>query len=174
MPDALQEAVDKLSLRANGVGVVAVDHPKTRNILRELSQAGIRLVTILSWDVPAAPRSAYVGIDNRMAGLDRRPVDGAVLVRAIRPRRDGCRLPVLWGHEEREMGFRSVLAEDFPNLLVHSAVEINDEPAASYSAAIAVLRAEPQLLGIYCVCAGRSGIVRAGSWRGEAIGEAGL
>lgn len=159
-PDALQEAVDKLSLRANGVGVVAVDHPKTRNILRELSQAGIRLVTILS-DVPAAPRSAYVGIDNRMAGRT-----AALLMGRFLCGRSGRVAMVVGsrsyrGHEEREMGFRSVLAEDFPNLLVHSAVEINDEPAASYSAAIAVLRAEPQLLGIYCVGAGRSGIVRA-------------
>jgi len=34
-------------------------------------EAGIRLVTLVS-DVPAAPRSAYVGIDNRVAGRPRR------------------------------------------------------------------------------------------------------
>jgi LacI family transcriptional regulator len=65
------------------------------------------------------------------------------------------------GHEEREIGFRSVLGEDFPNLLVKSAVEINDEPQASYNAAIRLFQAEPELLGIYCVGAGRSGIVKA-------------
>lgn len=159
-PDALQEAVDSLSLRANGVGVVAVDHPRTRNILRELSQAGIRLVTILS-DVPAAPRSAYVGIDNRVAGRT-----AALLMGRFLGERSGRIALVVGshsyrGHEEREMGFRSVLGEEFPNLVVHSAVEGNDEPDASYSAALDVLRAEPQLLGIYCVGGGRSGIVKA-------------
>jgi LacI family transcriptional regulator len=65
------------------------------------------------------------------------------------------------GHEEREMGFRSVLNEEFPNLLITSAVEINDEPEASYTATMKALRAEPGLLGIYCVGAGRSGVARA-------------
>ena len=66
-PNALQTAVESLSLRANGVGVIAIDHPRTRNILRDIVDAGIRLVTLVS-DIPAAPRSAYVGIDNRVAG----------------------------------------------------------------------------------------------------------
>src|SRR3954451_7072422 len=39
-PAALQNSVEKLSLGANGVGVIAVDHPKTRNILREIVEAG--------------------------------------------------------------------------------------------------------------------------------------
>ncbi|MFD1984743.1 hypothetical protein ACFSOZ_19605 [Mesorhizobium newzealandense] len=56
-PNALQTAVENLSLRANGVGVIAVDHPRTRNILRDIVDAGMRLVTLVS-DVPAAPRSA--------------------------------------------------------------------------------------------------------------------
>lgn len=159
-PNALQAAVNKLSLRANGVGVVAVDHPKTRNILRQISEAGIRLVTLLS-DVPAAQRSAYVGIDNRLAGRA-----AALLMGRLLGERSGSLAMLVGsrsyrGHEEREMGFRSVLSEEFPNLRVNSATEINDEPEASYSATMRVLQAEPQLLGIYCVGAGRSGIVKA-------------
>jgi LacI family transcriptional regulator len=37
----------------------------------------------------------------------------------------------------------------------------NDQPEASYAATMRVLEAEPQLLGIYCVGAGRSGIAQA-------------
>jgi len=137
-----------------------VDHPKTRNILREIADSGIRLVTLLS-DVPAAPRSAYVGIDNRVAGRT-----AALLMGRFLGARSGQVAIVVGsrsyrGHEEREMGFRSVLSEDFPNLTIKSAVEINDEPEASYNATIGFLQAEPNLLGIYCVGAGRSGIVRA-------------
>jgi len=159
-PGALQGAVENLSLKANGVGVIAVDHPRTRNILRELVEAGIRLVTLVS-DVPAAPRSAYVGIDNRVAGRT-----AALLMGRFLGGRTGHLAMVVGsrsyrGHEEREMGFRSVLAEEFPNLTVSSAVEINDEPDASYSATMTALHNEPELLGIYCVGAGRSGVAKA-------------
>ena len=159
-PDALKAAAEKLSLRANGVGVIAIDHPKTRNILREIAEAGPRLVTLVS-DVPAAPRAAYVGIDNRVAGRT-----AAFLMGRFLCERSGHLALVVGsrsyrGHEEREAGFRSVLGEEFPNLRVTSAVEINDEPEASYTATMRVLDAEPDLLGIYCVGAGRSGIARA-------------
>ena len=140
--------------------MIAIDHPKTRNILREIAEAGVRLVTIVS-DVPAAPRSAYVGIDNRVAGRT-----AALLMGRLLGQRSGHLALVVGsrsyrGHEEREMGFRSVLTEEFPNLRVTSAVEANDEPEASYAATMKVLQAEPHLLGIYCVGAGRSGIARA-------------
>ena len=159
-PGALQDAVENLSLKANGVGVIAVDHPRTRNILRELVEAGIRLVTLVS-DVPAAPRSAYVGIDNRVAGRT-----AALLMGRFLGGRTGHLAMVVGsrsyrGHEEREMGFRSVLSEEFPNLTISSAVEINDEPDVSYTATMKALHNEPELLGIYCVGAGRSGVARA-------------
>jgi LacI family transcriptional regulator len=159
-PDALQAAVGNLSLRANGVGVVTTDHPRTQNLLREMAEAGVRLVTLLS-DVPAAPRSAYVGIDNRAAGRT-----AALLMGRFAGERSG-RLAVMMGshayrgHEERVMGFLSVTKEEFCHLAVESVVEINDEPEASYKAALTLLTAEPQIVGIYCVGAGRSGIVRA-------------
>jgi LacI family transcriptional regulator len=159
-PDALQAAADKLSLRANGVGVVAVDHPKTRNILREIAEAGVRLVTILS-DVPAAPRSAYVGIDNRLAGRTAALLMGRFLCERGGPVAIVVGSRSYRGHEEREMGFRAVLGEEFANLSINSAVEINDEPEGSYNATLRLLQSAPQLLGIYCVGAGRSGVVRA-------------
>lgn len=159
-PNALQAAVENLSLKANGVGVIAVDHPRTRNILREVVEAGLRLVTLVS-DVPAAPRSAYVGIDNRVAGRT-----AALLMGRFLGGRTGHLAMVVGsrsyrGHEEREMGFRSVLSEEFPNLTVTSAVEINDEPEVSYIATMKALHNEPELLGIYCVGAGRSGVAKA-------------
>ncbi len=54
------------------MGVIAVDHPRTRSVLQRLADAGIKLITIAS-DVPAAPCSAYVG-----AGQPRRRADGSV------------------------------------------------------------------------------------------------
>ena len=159
-PRALQAAVDDLSLDADGVGVIAVDHPKVRNILREIVEAGPRLVTLVS-DIPVTTRSAYVGIDNRAAGRTAALLMGRFLAGASGNLALIVGSRTYRGHEEREAGFRSVLSEDFPGLVVTSAADINDEPDVGYRATIAVLRDEPDLLGIYCVGAGRSGIVRA-------------
>ena len=158
-PDHLQRAIDRLSLNVHGVGVIALDHPKTRNIIQEIVEGGIRVVTIAT-DVPAAPRSAYVGIDNRVAGRTAAHLFGRFL-------QGKGRLALLTGsrtyrgHEEREMGFRSVLSEEFPDLDISEAVEINDQPAASYRATSRILDASDRVDGIYCIGAGRSGVVRA-------------
>ncbi len=159
-PATLQAAADKLSLDAKGVGVIAVDHPRTRSILQRMAEAGIRLVTIAS-DVPAAPRSAYVGLDNRMAGrtaallmsrLLRGLAGNVAIVTGSRSYR---------GHEEREMGFRAVLGEDFPHFSVSASIDINEEGDVSYAETAKLLRDQPELLGIYCVGAGRFGVARA-------------
>jgi LacI family transcriptional regulator len=159
-PATLQAAVDGLSLETKGVGVIAIDHPRTRSILQGMAEAGIKTVTIAS-DVPAAPRSAYVGLDNRAAGRTAALLMGRLLrglegniaiVTGSRSYR---------GHEEREMGFRTVLGEDFPELSVTASVDINEDGEASYAETLKLLRDQPDLLGTYCVGAGRFGVVRA-------------
>jgi LacI family transcriptional regulator len=158
-PDHLQRAIDKLSETVHGVGVIALDHPKTRNIIREIVEGGVRVVTIVT-DVPAAPRSAYVGIDNRVAGRTVAHLFGRFLQGKGRlALLTGSR--VYRGHEEREMGFRSVFAEEFPDLVVSEVQEINDQPETSYRAASRMLEAKEPIDGIYCIGAGRSGVVRA-------------
>jgi LacI family transcriptional regulator len=159
-PATLQTAVDDLGLQTKGVGVIAVDHPRTRGVMQRMADAGIKLVTIAS-DVPAAPRSAYVGLDNRAAGRTAALLMGRLLrglsgniaiVTGSRSYR---------GHEEREMGFRAVLGEDFPELSVTIAVDINEDGEASYAETQMLLREQPDLLGVYCVGAGRFGVARA-------------
>jgi LacI family transcriptional regulator len=159
-PASLQVAMDDLGLDARGVGVVAVDHPRTRNVLGEIADAGIRLVTIIS-DVPIPTRSAYVGLDNRMAGRT-----AALLMGRLSCGRSG-KVAVLTGsrsyrcHEERETGFATVMTEDFPGLSVLDAIEVNEAPDVSHAATLHLLRSQPDLVGLYCVGGGRSGVARA-------------
>ena len=70
-------------------------------------------MTLVS-DIAHAPRLGYVGIDNRNAGrlaghLLGRFVPGSAGEVALFAGSLSYR-----GHEEREMGFRHILAEDFP------------------------------------------------------------
>jgi LacI family transcriptional regulator len=164
-PASLQAAADQVPLGVKGVGVVAVDHPRTSNTLQNMVQAGIRVVTIAS-DVPTTSRSAYVGLDNRVAGRTAALLMGRLL------RGLSGNLAIVTGsrsyrgHEEREMGFRSVLGEDFPQLKVANAVDINENAQASFAETQRLLKNDRDLLGIYCVGAGRSGVVRAMSEAG--------
>jgi LacI family transcriptional regulator len=159
-PDDVLTALEKIALRTSALGVIAPDHPKSRNAMREVTEAGIRLVTIAS-DIPSVPRATYIGIDNRVAGRT-----AALLLGRLCGRRTGkvalfIGSSLYRGHEEREMGFRSVLSQEFTGLEVYPTVEIHEEPEASFRAASAMLSETNGLIGIYCVGAGRSGIVRA-------------
>lgn len=156
----LKESVQDIPLSVHGIGVIAVDLPKTRHLIHDLVDSGIRVVTIAS-DVPTAPRSAYVGIDNRVAGRTAALLMGRFLAGRAGPVAIVTGSKSYRGHEEREMGFRSVIQEDFPRLEVSVTLEINDEPQASFAAAVRLLNGEARPLGIYCVGGGRSGIVRA-------------
>ena len=164
-PAALVDAVEKTSLRTDGVGLITVDHPITRNAIRQLCEAGLRVITIAS-DVLSTPRSAYVGVDNRVAGR----TAGLVLGRMARATTGALALflgsRAYHGHEERENGFRAVIGEQFPGLHLLPAIETNEDNATSYAATARLLRSHPDLAGIYCVGAGRLGIAKAVAERG--------
>ena len=159
-PDAMVNAVEKTALRTNGVGLVAVDHPITRNAIRHLSEAGVRVITIAS-DVLSTPRSAYVGVDNRIAGR----TAGLVMGRLAGSAKGALGLflgsRAYHGHEERENGFRAVITEQFPGLQILPAIETDEDNTRSFNAASRLLRSRSDVVGIYGVGAGRSGIARA-------------
>jgi len=159
-PSALVGAVEKTSLRTNGVGLITVDHPITRNAIRQLSEAGLRVITIAS-DVLSTPRSAYVGVDNRVAGR----TAGLVLGRMMRATSGALALflgsRAYHGHEERENGFRALIGEQFPNLHLLPAIETDEDNVTSYESTERLLRSRSDIVGIYCVGAGQSGIAQA-------------
>ncbi|TPE51072.1 LacI family DNA-binding transcriptional regulator [Amaricoccus solimangrovi] len=159
-PDTLSATLRDLRGRVQGVGVVALDHPKVREAIRLLSESGIPVVTIAS-DIPRVPREAYVGIDNRQAGR----LAGYVLGRFLGgggPRKVAMLAGSLSyrGHEEREMGFRHVLAEDFPALEIVALREMRDDRDRAYAEASTLLDRHPDLAGIYNIGAGNQGIAR--------------
>jgi LacI family transcriptional regulator len=159
-PDAIMPALDGLSLDTNGVGLITTDHPRTRDAIRRLHDSGIRVVTIAS-DVLSAPRAAYVGVENRIAGR----TAGQIMGLMCRRKEGGIGLFVgsraFHGHQEREGGFRSVIAEDFPDLRILPVVETAEDSRRSRKGMEALLRDHPGLAGVYCVGAGRKGIVEA-------------
>ena len=105
----------ELKGKTSGIGVVGLDHPTVREALRDVAASGVPVLTMVS-DISAVPRIGYVGIDNRAAGR----LAGFLLGRFMRPGKAQVALFAgslsYRGHEEREMGFRHIVAEDFAHL----------------------------------------------------------
>ncbi|RVH47627.1 LacI family DNA-binding transcriptional regulator [Sinorhizobium meliloti] len=166
-PQSLLEAIDRLDVSTAGVGIVAVDEPRTRAAVVRLIDAGLRVVTIAS-DLPSTPRANYVGIDNRIAGRTAGLLMGAMLRRV--PATIGLFLGSrrYRGHDEREAGFRSVLAERFPGVVIAEVLEIEDDSQRGYKSATSLLSRFPDLGGIYIAGGGRSGVIAAITEAGHA------
>ena len=159
-PDALIPALEALPIGTDGVGLVTTDHPRSRAAIARLCASGVRVVTLAS-DVTGVPRSAYVGVDNRVAGRT-----AAQLLGMLASGRTGSIAVFLgshafYGHREREAGFRALMRERFANLSLLAPIETAEDSTRSRGAVASLLRQDPGLLGLYCVGAGRTGIADA-------------
>ena len=166
-PERLASALLALRGQTQGVGVIALDHPTVREALRSLVADSVKIATIAS-DILHVPRIAYIGIDNRQAGR----LAGYLLSRFLGPGRRGkvalfAGSLSYRGHEEREMGFRHILAEQFPDLQVVELREMLDDRDKAYAEASALLDRHPDLAAIYNIGAGNTGIARALKERGR-------
>lgn len=159
-PEALALKLVELKTQSRGIGVIALDHPIVREAIRDVAAAGVPVLTMVS-DISNVPRIGYVGIDNRAAGR----LAGHLLGRFVR---QGGEQVALFagslsyrGHEEREMGFRHILAEEYQSLQVVELREVKDDAERAYAEAKALLTRYRNLAGIYNIGAGNRGIASA-------------
>jgi LacI family transcriptional regulator len=166
-PATLSQWLRDVPDSAQGVGILALDHPSVREGLRALTARSTGVVALVS-DLPGIQGTAYVGVDNRQAGR----LAGFVLGRFLSGSAGG-KVALFTGsrsyraHEEREMGFRAVLAEDFPALTIVDVHEMRDDNDRAFRAANLLLDQHPDLVGIYNIGAGTRGIISAIRDRGR-------
>lgn len=157
MAEALIAAVDSAS---NGIGFHALEHPLVREAVAQAAARGVASLAMLS-DLSGSATIGYVGTDNRAAGR----TAGYLMGRFLR----GCRGHVATfagsalyrSHEEREMGFRTVVRDGFADLQMLDLVVGQDAPEANYKRTLELLDRYRDLIGIYNVGSGNRGIVRA-------------
>ncbi len=160
-PQSIASRLVELQGEADGFGVIAQDHPLVREAIRTLAALGTPVVTIVS-DIQNVPRIAYVGVDNRQAGR----LAGYLLGRLL-GNRAGAKVALFAGsfsyrgHEEREMGFRHVLRDEFPDLRFVDTRETFDDRLRALDETRALLATHPDIAGIYNVGAGMWGIAEA-------------
>ncbi|WP_294637877.1 LacI family DNA-binding transcriptional regulator [uncultured Aquabacterium sp.] len=158
-PEAMADAMRDLARQADGIGVVAGDHPHVNQAVADLKAAGCPTVALLS-DIGSPLRAGYVGLDHRKTGrtagwaisrLSRQPGEVAVLVGSHR----------FIGQELAEMSLRSYLRERAPDFRVLDAVVSREEEAMAYEATLALIDRHPDLVGLHLPSGGVAGVVRA-------------
>ena len=161
-PAALAHALESLPLAYSGVAAIALDHPLVRAAIDDLAERGVPVVTLVS-DAPGSRRIHYVGIDNPAAGR----TAGALMGRFLRGESKRGKVAVIAGslalrdHAERQYGFNQVLAREYPQLCVLPAQEGRDDSERTQILTADLLRAHPDIVGVYNVGAGNRGIAAA-------------
>lgn len=162
--------IRELSASYDGMIICCPDHPAVSDALRAASQR-IPVVTLVT-DLPNSNRIAYVGPDNRQIGRAAGELMGRFLGLA-----GGEVLVVLGmqkfaGHQEREMGFRAVLRERFPQCTVVDVLESEEDQTRAGQVVLWALKSRADIRGIYNVSAGNFAIaqqVRSQGREGEII-----
>jgi len=153
---------------ADAIGIICTNTPPITSALRECMARGLGVVTLIT-DVDADARHTYVGVNNRAAGqsaaflvgrhLEGRPSPSVAVVVATFSYT--C-------HEDREIGFRSLLRQRFPHVNVVEVIKGADSGAATYEATRRCMEMHGALDGIYNVAGGNEGLAAALRERGLA------
>ncbi len=158
---ALARRITKLAKRVDGIAVVALNHPLIRDAIHQAHGASTPVVTLAS-DITDAPRVAYIGIDNGQAGR----LAGYVMARFLG--RDPKGKVALFagslayrGHQEREMGFRQILAEAYPGLQLLELRESFEDRDTAEAELSRLLQAHPDCIAVYNAGGGTVGVARA-------------
>lgn len=158
-PDVLAERLLYHGRRSDGIAFMALEHPRVREAVATLSEEGIPVVTLVS-DLTHSRRVAYVGLDNRAAGRTAGLIVGrflggrgsVALIAGSRSYR---------GHEEREVGFLSLMSEMFPAMRVVGLREGQDDAEKNRKETRHLLKQFPDIAGIYNIGGAADGVAMA-------------
>ena len=160
-PEPLAAAIEQLDLKAgDGLALVATESPLIREAINQLSARGVRIVTLIS-DIPNSNRDHYVGIDNVAAGR----AGASLLGRFVGGRKGKIAVVagslILRDHAERRLGFEQVMRAEYPHLTLLPTVEGYDDAEKAEAVLSAVLKDNPDVVGVYSLGGGTRGIVAA-------------
>jgi LacI family transcriptional regulator len=143
-----------------GFILAAPDLPEIRSAALEGLARGEHGVSVVT-ELPGLPGLAYVGIDNRRAGMVAGYLTGRLTAAAGQVVLLGS-LPSFRAHRDRHDGFREALAE-FPHLVV-DAIDVStgdDADRCFHAIRTALARGGLPVVGIYNSGAGSGGIAKA-------------
>jgi LacI family transcriptional regulator len=160
-PTGIVAQIEDIRHSTNGVGVIAFDHAQVREALLSLVAEKVPVLTLVS-DMTGVPHNGYIGCDNRMSGR----LAGSLIGRFLS--KDEHKVLLLTnayeyrGHEEREMGFRHVISEEFANISLISSTRVVDDSAITEATEVLneLIKTDP-ISGVYCVGRGAPAVAKA-------------
>jgi LacI family transcriptional regulator len=156
---AITRKIKEIAESYDALIVTCPDDAQLSDALKLISSR-IPIVTLVT-DLPDSGRIAYVGPDNRQMGR----VAGELMGRFIGPNGAEILLVLgmqrMTGHEEREMGFRSVLRERFPDCTIVASLESGEDQERAGEVVYQALRGSTGVRGLYNVSAGNQAIAKA-------------
>ncbi|MBV9642510.1 MAG: LacI family DNA-binding transcriptional regulator [Verrucomicrobia bacterium] len=159
--ESVVEAIKGWTAGLDGLAIVCKNIPPILDEVKRLRQAGKHVMALVS-DLESSVRSAYLGIDNRAAGNV-----AAYLMGRHLEERSATQVAVVVGsfsyrcHEDREIGFRSILRQQFGAMQVLEVIKGKDSDEATYDAARKLLQVKPNIAGVYNVAGGDRGLAEA-------------
>ena len=157
---ALCECLDMLARTGiDGVALVGTDDDIVARKIAELRAAGIAVLTLVS-DAPNAPRDAYFGIDNRVAGQT-----AGRLIGLCHGGSGGRVLPIVGAlsapdHAERLEGMRETVTALYPDLAIAPVIIGRDEHEIVESKLRPIFENSHDITAVYSVGGGNAGLLR--------------
>jgi LacI family transcriptional regulator len=154
------DMIRRLGEELDGIAIICKNITPLVVELQRIRNAGKPVLAVVS-DLERSARSAYLGIDNRAAGQ----MAAYLLGRHLEYRIDASVAVVVGNasyrcHEDREIGFRSLLRQKFSNIELLEVVG-NDSSEIAYDATRKLLATKPNLAGLYNVAGGNRGLAQA-------------
>lgn len=141
---------------AQGVILVAREHPAINRAARRLMERGVKVVCLTS-DLPSSRRATYVGNDQYAAGSVAAQLIGQILPES-RPRILLVMSETFRSQQEREMGFRRVLRSSFPHLKIEERLLSDDSMETTRALLLAHLEAHGRPDAIYNTAGANRGV----------------
>jgi len=143
----------------HGLVITPINHPVVIEKLKELTAAGIPVVTTNS-DIPGCGRLAYVGSEyyqsgRTAAGLMNLVCQGEATVGIV------IGAPNVLCHSERVAGFTNQLQTCYPKIQIADMVVNQDDDLESYAVTSEMLRTHPDINALFLAAAGVKGACRA-------------
>jgi LacI family transcriptional regulator len=154
------DMIRRLGEELDGIAIICKNVTPLVVELERIRQAGKPVLAVVS-DLERSACSAYLGIDNRAAGQM-----AAYLLGRHLENRKGASVAVVVGnvsyrcHEDREIGFRSLLRQKFSDIELLEVVG-NDSSKIAYDATLKLFATNPNLAGLYNVAGGNRGLSQA-------------
>lgn len=153
------KALEELEENCNLIILQPINHTSIADKINELYEKGIPVITI-NTDVENSKRVCYVGSDYYESGatacgllglLSHGKATIGILTGSVQ----------VWGHNQRILGFKSVLDEKYPDIKVLEMAATNDEVNQGRRVATAMIHRHPDIDMLYCVAGGASGVCQA-------------